>query len=202
MSRAGSNAGAQRCVARLRALFADGGLPVAAALARPDLAPAAVLVPLVLREEGLSVLLTRRSRHLNHHPGQISFPGGRIDAGDANAEAAALREAQEEIALPPSCVEVLGRLPDFPVGTGFLISPVVGLVHPPLDLHASPAEVDEIFEAPLSFLLNQGNHQRHAFPGEKRHYWSIPWKHYAIWGATAGILRGLSEALAHRENFR
>ena len=189
-------------LAPLRALFADGGLPAAAALVRPDLAPAAVLVPLVLREEGLSVLLTRRSRHLYHHPGQISFPGGRIDAGDADAEAAALREAQEEIALPPSCVEVLGRLPDFPVGTGFLISPVVGLVRPPLDLHASPAEVDEIFEAPLSFLLNQGNHQRHAFPGEKRHYWSIPWKHYAIWGATAGILRGLSEALAHRENFR
>lgn len=202
MSRPGANPGAENCVARLRALFAEGGFPPAAASVRPDLAPAAVLVPLVLREEGLSVLLTRRSRHLAHHPGQISFPGGRIDAGDAGPEAAALREATEEIALPASRVEVLGRLPDFPVGTGFLISPVVGLVRPPLDLRASPAEVDEIFEAPLAFLLNQGNHQRHAFPGEKRHYWSIPWKHYAIWGATAGILRGLSEALAHRENFR
>ncbi|WP_417067541.1 CoA pyrophosphatase [Niveibacterium terrae] len=202
MSRAGSNAGAGHSVERLRALFAEGEFPPAAAFVRPDLAPAAVLVPLVLREEGLSVLLTRRSRHLNHHPGQISFPGGRIDEADASPEAAALREASEEIALPASRVEVLGRLPDFPVGTGFLISPVVGLVRPPLDLRASPAEVDEIFEAPLSFLLNQGNHQRHAFPGEKRHYWSIPWKHYAIWGATAGILRGLSEALAQRENFR
>lgn len=200
MSRLGSSAGS--CVARLRALFAEGESPPSAALPPADLAPAAVLVPLVLRADGLTVLLTRRSRHLRHHPGQISFPGGRIDAADASPEAAALREADEEIGLAAERVEVLGRLPDFATGTGFLISPVVALVHPPLALSASPSEVDEIFEAPLAFLLNRRNHLRHEFAGEKRHYWSIPWQGYPIWGATAAVLRTLSEVLAERENLR
>lgn len=173
-------------------------------LAAQTLRPAAVLVPLVLREKGICVLLTRRAAHLNHHPGQISFPGGCIEAEDSSPEAAALREAEEETGLAPEKVEVLGRLPDYPTATGFLISPVVALVHPPLALRPAPGEVAEIFEVPLPFLLNERNHQRHqaVLHGHLRQYWAMSWKHYSIWGATAGILRMLALSLAHKENLR
>jgi 8-oxo-dGTP pyrophosphatase MutT (NUDIX family) len=162
------------------------------------LTPAAVLVPIVQRPDGLYVMLTRRTSHLNHHPGQISFPGGRLEAGDTGASDAALRETEEETGIPRSAVELIGSLPDYPTVTGFLISSVVGLLQPPLVLMPDRFEVEEIFEVPLSFLADARNHQRHeaVFKGQTRHYWAMPWGDYYIWGATAGILRMLSFALA------
>lgn len=160
--------------------------------------PAAVLVPLVVRPAGLQVLLTKRTAHLNHHPGQISFPGGRIEADDASPVAAALRETREETGLAPGSIELLGSLPEFDTTTGFRISPVVGMVHPPFALNPDPFEVAEIFEVPLSFLLDPANHQRHeiVWHGRLRHYWAMPWGDYYIWGATAGIILSLAQALA------
>ena len=134
---------------------------------------------------------------MNHHPGQISFPGGRFEAGDADAWAAALRETEEEIGVPRAAVEYLGRLPDYPTTTGFMISPVVGLLQPPLQLAPDSFEVEEIFEVPLNFLADERNHARHAIhvKGHLRQYWAMPWGDYFIWGATAGILKTLSRTL-------
>ena len=164
----------------------------------PDiLKPAAVLVPVVAREDGLTVLLTRRTDHLHDHPGQISFPGGRVDAGDASPTATALREAQEEIGLSPEQVQLLGQLPLYHTGTGFEVTPVVGLVAPPLDLRLDAFEVAEAFEVPLSFLLDTRNHQRHSIEvrGRVREYWAMPYAGYYIWGATAGMIVALGRQL-------
>ncbi len=163
--------------------------------------PAAVLVPFVL---GLSpgVLLTKRTAHLTKHAGQVSFPGGRIDPGDASAEAAALREAEEEIGLDPSCVELAGRLADYVTGTGYCITPVLGLLTPgvaldALGLVASPDEVDVVFELPLAVLLDPDAPQRRSavWQGKRREYWEWPHPEHHIWGATAGILVGLASRL-------
>lgn len=167
---------------------------------------ASVLVPLVLREE-ITVLLTQRTDHLNDHPGQISFPGGRSEASDADAVATALREAHEEIGLEAFEVEVLGSLPTYTTSTGFIVTPVVGLVQPGASLHADPFEVAEVFEVPLAWLMNPANHRRHAFEmaGATREFFSIPWqgcdangvpRRYFIWGATAAMLRNLYRFLA------
>ncbi|MCX9158375.1 CoA pyrophosphatase [Niveibacterium sp. 24ML] len=163
-----------------------------------DQIAAAVLVPLVVRPHGLQVLLTKRTAHLNHHPGQISFPGGRIEADDVSPTAAALRETEEETGLAPALIELLGELPAFDTSTGFRISPVVGIVRPPFELTPDPFEVAEVFEVPLSFLLDRANHQRHeiVWRGRVRHYWAMPWGDYYIWGATAGIILSLAHALA------
>lgn len=171
------------------------------AIPTAGLTRAGVLVPIVERAEGLNVMLTRRTSHLKHHPGQISFPGGSVEAGDADSSAAALRETEEETGIPRNAVELIGRLPDYPTVTGFLISPVVGLLRPPLSLAPDRFEVEEIFEVPLGFLADARNHQRHAaeLRGELRHYWAMPWHDYYIWGATAGILRMLSFALTTGE---
>jgi 8-oxo-dGTP pyrophosphatase MutT (NUDIX family) len=170
-------------------------------------AHASVLVPLVLREE-LTVLLTERTAHLNDHPGQISFPGGRAEPEDASPVATALREAQEEIGLRPEAVDVLGVMPTYTTGTGFIVTPVVGLVPPGLPLQPDPHEVAEIFEVPLAFLMNPAHHRRHAVTlGEtQREFLSMPWegpgaagrtpRRYFIWGATAGMLRNLYRLLA------
>ncbi len=168
------------------------------AVDRLDLTPAGVLVPIVERADGLHVMLTKRTSHLKHHPGQISFPGGRVEVDDTDSSAAALRETEEETGIPRAAVELVGRLPDYPTATGFLISPVVGLLHPPLSLVPDRFEVEEIFEVPLGFLVDSRNHHRHSgeFRGVTRHYWAMPWGDYYIWGATAGILRMLSFALA------
>jgi 8-oxo-dGTP pyrophosphatase MutT (NUDIX family) len=158
---------------------------------------AAVLMPLVVREAGLTVLLTQRADHLNDHAGQVSFPGGRQEPYDANPTATALREAQEEVALDPARVEILGSLPDYLTGTGFRVTPVVGLVHPPFTVEADTLEVAEIFEVPLSFLMDPACHEVRVFrwEGGERRFFAMPYPraesegHHFIWGATAGMLR-------------
>ena len=167
---------------------------------------ASVLVPLVLRD-AMTVLLTQRTDHLNDHPGQISFPGGRAEESDADAIATALREAHEEIGLEPFEVEILGSLPTYTTSTGFIVTPVVALVQPGAVLRPDPIEVAEVFEVPLAWLMNPANHQRHAveFAGATREFFSIPWqgsdangvrRRYFIWGATAAMLRNLYRFLA------
>lgn len=159
--------------------------------------PAAVLVPILAHSSGPTVLLTVRSAHLPSHAGQIAFPGGKIDPTDADARAAALREASEEVGLASKRVDVMGYLDSYQTGTAFRIVPVVGLITPDVRLRAEPGEVDRIFEVPLAFLLDQANHQRHSrpFQGAERHFYAIPYGDHYIWGATAGILRNLSERL-------
>ncbi len=161
------------------------------------LTPAAVLFPIVLRESGETVLLTQRTAHLRDHAGQISFPGGRVEADDASPIHTALRETEEEIGLTRERIDVLGFLPEYRTGTGFRVTPVVALVHPPFALQPDPFEVAEIFEVPLAFLLDPGNHQRHSLHhrGALRHYFAMPYGEYFIWGATAGMIRSLSERL-------
>jgi 8-oxo-dGTP pyrophosphatase MutT (NUDIX family) len=159
--------------------------------------PAAVLVPLVRRPEGLTVLLTRRTEHLNDHAGQISFPGGRTDPEDADAIATALREAREEVGIEADEVEVIGTLPTYTTVTAYEVTPVVGLLEPPRSLQLDAFEVAEVFEVPLEFLMNPANHRRHHFTFQEisRQFLSMPWSRdpaadeYFIWGATAAMLR-------------
>lgn len=162
---------------------------------------ASVLVPIVPRAEGLMVLFTQRTVHLKAHGGQVSFPGGRVEPGDASPEFTALREAQEEIGLPPERVEVLARLPDYLTRTGYRISPVVGLLAPPLALVPDPREVDEIFEVPLAFLLDTRNHRRRTreYQGRKVGFYEMPYGERYIWGATAGMLVNLCRLLSDDE---
>lgn len=160
---------------------------------------AAVLVPLVVRPEGVTVLLTHRAAHLSDHAGQISFPGGRVDPEDHDVLDTALREAWEEIGLNRAVVEPLGVLPSYLTGTGYAVTPVVGLVHPPFTVSPSDDEVAEIFEVPLEFLMNPANHQVRIFDAgpDSRRFFSMPYPREAgdgvhfIWGATAGMLRNL-----------
>ncbi|MFQ6017804.1 MAG: CoA pyrophosphatase [Kiloniellaceae bacterium] len=162
-----------------------------------ELIPAAVLVPIVERDKGLTVLLTRRSVHLYDHAGQISFPGGRIEPGDDGPEAAALRETEEEIGLPRAHVRLVGRLDTYVTRTAFEVTPAVGLISPPFPLAPDRFEVAEVFEVPLAFLLAPGNRQRHSRPyqDKERHFYAFAYKDYYIWGATAGMLVNLAEVL-------
>jgi 8-oxo-dGTP pyrophosphatase MutT (NUDIX family) len=164
---------------------------------KAPLLPASVLVPLVDRPEGLSVLLTRRTSHLSAHAGQISFPGGRVDPGDSDAVAAALRETREEVGLTPDLIEILGRLDTYHVRTGFEVTPVVGLLRPPFTLTLDSFEVAEAFEVPLGFILDPANHQRQSRTenGQERYFWAMPYGDHFIWGATAGMLLNLYEIL-------
>jgi 8-oxo-dGTP pyrophosphatase MutT (NUDIX family) len=154
---------------------------------------AAVLVPVIDRPMALSVLFTRRTDHLHAHAGQISFPGGGAEQGDASPEATALRETREEIGLDSSRVEILGRLPEYRTVTGYQVVPVVGIVRPPMELKPDAFEVAEVFEVPLAFLLDPANHRRESMKreGRIRQYYSVPYGHYYIWGATAGMLMNL-----------
>ena len=155
---------------------------------------ASVLVPLVMRASGLQVMLTQRTAHLHDHAGQVSFPGGRVEKSDASVIAAALREAQEETGLPPEKVEVIGQLPDYVTSTGYNIVPLVGLVQPDFDPEPNPFEVAEVFEVPLTFLMDPANHRVHrvALPHNGSHtYFSMPYGKYFVWGATAGMLHNL-----------
>jgi len=171
------------------------GGDVPGAMEKPSV-PAAVLVPVVLGNPP-GILLTKRTPHLKSHAGQVSFPGGRIDPEDADPEAAALREALEEIALDPANVEVLGRMDEFVTGTGYRITPVVGLLPPGLVYHPSPHEVEAVFELPVSVLLDPDapRRQRHHVRGVWRDYWVWPHPDHYIWGATAAILVHLARKL-------
>jgi 8-oxo-dGTP pyrophosphatase MutT (NUDIX family) len=162
--------------------------------------PAAVLVPLVERDQGLTVLLTQRAATLKDHAGQISFPGGRIEPEDADAWRAALREAHEEIGLSENFVEFAGYLPDHWVGTGFRITPVVGFVNPRYELRIATAEVHDVFEVPLEFILDQANHKtrQRELAGVTFEVYDIPYGDRNIWGATAGMLLTLRRLLQAR----
>ncbi len=166
-------------------------------------AQAAVLVPIVQRAQGATVLLTERTTHLSTHSGQVAFPGGRVDPEDANTAAAALREAWEEVGLSAQFIEVLGSLPTYTTVTSFIVTPVVALVQPDFELTLNPYEVALAFEVPLAWLMDPANHRRHTAPapdGTRRQWYSMPYQDGAderfVWGATAGMLRNLYRFLA------
>ncbi len=158
--------------------------------------PAAVLIPVVQRPDP-AIILTQRSADLSKHAGQIAFPGGRIDKEDGSPLEAALREAEEEIGLHRALVQPLGYLDPYLTRTGYHVVPVVAMVRPDYALRLNPSEVDEAFEVPLSFLMNEANHERHSrlWQGKERHYLVMPYQERYIWGVTAGILRNLYERL-------
>jgi 8-oxo-dGTP pyrophosphatase MutT (NUDIX family) len=163
---------------------------------RPDLRLAAVLVPIIEHDAGPTVLLTRRADHLNSHSGQVAFPGGKVEPGETPVNGA-LREAEEEVGLDRSFVDVAGFLNPYETGTGFRILPVISFVRPGFSLTAEPGEVAEIFEVPLSFLMNVDNHERHSvfWRGKRRAYYAMPYQGHYIWGATAGMIRNLHDRL-------
>jgi 8-oxo-dGTP pyrophosphatase MutT (NUDIX family) len=160
------------------------------------LTSAAVLVPLVLHNN-ITALFTQRAKHMTKHAGQISFPGGHVDDKDIDAEATALRETEEEIGINSAYIEVIGRLDDYVIRTGFLVTPVVGFLKPPFVITPDDHEVDEVFEVPLKFLMDHNNHQRHKreLNGQNRDYDAIPYEDRYIWGATAGMLVNLYDIL-------
>ena len=191
-------------LARLRKALSSVPFPASVYLVEDcgegnDLIPAAVLFSIVLREDEPSVLLTQRNPDLKDHPGQISFPGGRVEQQDRSPADTALREAEEEIGLDPACVEVVGYLPAYRTVTGFLVTPVVAIVTPPVDLCPDPGEVAEVFEVPLSFLLDSANHKRHTIQlqGKVRDFFAVPYGDRFIWGATAGIILGLARLVSN-----
>jgi 8-oxo-dGTP pyrophosphatase MutT (NUDIX family) len=166
---------------------------------RPEkLKPAAVLMPLIDHPDGMTVLLTQRTAHLSAHAGQISFPGGRFEAGDGTPENTALRETEEEIGLARAHIEVLGRLAARETGTGYRVVPVVGVITPPFPVTPDPGEVAEVFEVPLSFVLDPANHrfETRIMSGVQRQFYSVPYGDYYIWGLTARLLVNLSQRLA------
>ena len=160
---------------------------------------AAVLVPLVPRDDGLAVVLTERTAHLTAHAGQIAFPGGRTEPSDASPVVTALREAEEEIGLARGLVEILGTMPRYLTGSGFEVTPVVGLVDPAHRLQPDPNEVALAFEVPLAFLMDPSHHQRRLYrwdDGAERSFYAMPWtdaagREHFIWGVTAAMLRNL-----------
>ena len=191
-------------LARLRKALSSVPFPASVYLVEDcgegnDLIPAAVLFSIVLREDEPSVLLTQRNPDLKDHPGQISFPGGRVEQQDRSPADTALREAEEEIGLDPACVEVVGYLPAYRPVPGFLVTPVVAIVTPPVDLCPDPGEVAEVFEVPLSFLLDSANHKRHTIQlqGKVRDFFAVPYGDRFIWGATAGIILGLARLVSN-----
>ena len=158
---------------------------------------AAVLIPLLLKSDGLSVLLTQRTDHLHDHAGQISFPGGRMDPGDFSPNDTALRESEEEIGLNPQGVEVIGHLPQYLTVSGYSVTPVVGLVKPQAEYALDAFEVADVFEVPLHFLMDPANHQVRVWESDQgsRRFYSMPYENRFIWGATAGMLRNLYHLL-------
>jgi 8-oxo-dGTP pyrophosphatase MutT (NUDIX family) len=165
----------------------------------PPARPAAVLVGVVAGDE-LTVLLTERTADLPTHAGQIAFPGGKIEPEDQGPIDAAIREAWEEIGLDRSHVEPLGFLDSYRTGTGFSVAPVVAIVRPGFQLAPDPREVADVFEVPLSFLMDEANHQKHArgWKGRQRHYYAMPYGERYIWGATAGMIRNMHQRLFAR----
>jgi len=154
------------------------------------LTPAAVLLLVVNHPGAPTVVFTQRTAHLADHAGQISFPGGRLEAHDEGPVQAALREAREEVGIDPAAIEILGELPDYHTSTGYRVRPVVGWAEPPVAWAPDPYEVADVFEVPLAFLLDPANHRHESawYKGRLRHYWAMPWRGRFIWGATAGML--------------
>jgi len=192
-------------VAALRERFAGRTLPATSIYGDDDagrlaaaVTPASVLVPIVTHGAGLTILFTQRTAHLRAHSGQVSFPGGRAEPDDASPEFTALRETREEIGLAPERVEVLARMPEYLTRTGYRVTPVVGLVVPPLELVPDPREVEEVFEVPLAFLLDPANHRRETreLAGRSVGFWVMQYDRHRIWGATAGMLVNLYRMLA------
>lgn len=163
-----------------------------------ELRPASVLVGLIDAAGGPLLLLTKRSSRLTHHPGQIAFPGGKVDPEDTGAVGAALREAEEEIGLPRATVEVVGELPTHETVTGYLITPVLGRIRAPFTPVPEAGEVDEVFTVPFAHVLDPANYsvQSRFWMGQVRHYYAVPYGPYYIWGATARMLRSIAERLA------
>jgi len=177
----------------------DFDLNAGVALApRRKLRAAAVLVPLVMLSGEVRIILTKRASGLKHHPGQIAFPGGKVEREDLGPAAAALREAREEIALAPANVEILGQLPAHETVTGFRVTPVVGRVRAPFIPRHEASEVAEVFTVPLAHVIDLSSFRVESrfWRGERRYYYTVPWGPYYIWGATARVLRGLAERLA------
>jgi 8-oxo-dGTP pyrophosphatase MutT (NUDIX family) len=189
---------------RLRARLAETAhLPPAAGLddrvtADTRSTPASVLVAVVDRPEP-TVLLTKRDERLRNHPGQVAFPGGRADPGDASPAATALREAHEEIALPPHAVELVGEDVTYQTGSGFLITPVIGVVPPDLPLHPCEIEVAAIFEVPLAWLMDPANRIAHEaeWEGRRHRFWELPCRPHAIWGVTAALVGNLARRIGN-----
>ncbi len=168
----------------------------------PDqrLRQAAVLVPIVLNKTTPSLLLTRRTQHLKHHSGQIAFPGGGVEAVDRSLEDTALREAEEEVGLNPAEIALAGRLDTYVTRTGFDVTPVIGLLQPPLDLTLQESEVESAFEVPLDFFLDPKSRRidSRLYAGATRYFYAFPYNDYYIWGATAGMINNLIEVLTDR----
>lgn len=192
-------------IADIRAALSAQGRPSSDFDLNPDvelpagrtLRSAGVLAPIMLRDGVAELILTKRSSALKHHPGQIAFPGGKQDDSDADVIAAALREADEEIGLSSDIVEVLGTLPTHETVTGFSITPVIGLVHQEFEPKPEPGEVEEVFRVPLAHVLNADNFSVHSrrWRGQRRHYFTVPYGPYYIWGATARILRAWTDRM-------
>jgi len=181
-----------------KARLPEGGdLDFVEADAVPYIRPAAVLIPVIPRVSGATALLTLRPDTMAAHPGQVAFPGGKVDPVDADEVAAALREAEEEVGVDPASVELIGRSSSYITGTAFRITPVIGLL--PADFVAvpDPTEVAEVFEAPLDFLFNRANYKtgEAVWKGRARRYTEMPWQNYRIWGVTAGIIRDLYQTI-------
>jgi len=178
--------------------FSDDGESAVQMHAGKALKPAAVLILVINQPDAPAVLFTQRTAHLTDHAGQISFPGGRVEADDRDPEHTALRETEEETGVDASRIEIIGRIPQYTTGTGYLITPIVGWMEPPVSYRPDPTEVEECFEVPLDFLIDIDNHHLETamYKGRMRSYYAMPYGRRYIWGATAGMLVTLTRVLA------